>query len=244
GAGSASTSGWPADIFVMLAGGWKSSASRKLQPSAAARARPTVVLPQPATPMSKITISGRRLFQPRLLGDGIAAFVKINVVEHRHDGFCLEAALGDALAEAPTGLVAPAALHHETIPNVALLVGARAAALVAPREELLVVNAAVQHARLQFGETHPQKSTAARVEHARFAVAEIRDVVRRKFSSGVEPDFVEHAAEIDQAADFGVGTAETGDVGHADNRNNNPLRENPKLRAPRAAKYTQIGRAT
>jgi hypothetical protein len=30
----------------------------------------------------------------------------------------------------------------------------------------------------------------------------------------VEAELVEQAAEIDEAADLGVGTAETGDVGH------------------------------
>lgn len=31
----------------------------------------------------------------------------------------------------------------------------------------------------------------------------------------MQADLVQHATEIDQAANFGVATAETGDVGHA-----------------------------
>ena len=38
-------------IFSMLAGGWKSSASRKIQSSFRATCIPTAVFPEPATPM-------------------------------------------------------------------------------------------------------------------------------------------------------------------------------------------------
>jgi hypothetical protein len=55
GARSASSSGTPRLIFSMLAGGWKLSASRNGQPKAFDRALPTVLLPQPETPINTTT---------------------------------------------------------------------------------------------------------------------------------------------------------------------------------------------
>ena len=52
---SSSVSGMPACIFALFAGGWKSSASRNAQPRSAASRSPTVVLPDPVTPMTTMT---------------------------------------------------------------------------------------------------------------------------------------------------------------------------------------------
>ncbi|SLJ82223.1 Uncharacterised protein [Mycobacteroides abscessus subsp. abscessus] len=49
---SASVNGIPARIRSMFAAGWKSSPSAKGTPSAAARRVPTVVLPDPVTPIT------------------------------------------------------------------------------------------------------------------------------------------------------------------------------------------------
>src|SRR5690348_1537850 len=46
----------PLVIFSIFAAGWKSSASRKVQPSSCASIVPTVVLPAPVVPISRITI--------------------------------------------------------------------------------------------------------------------------------------------------------------------------------------------
>src|SRR3974390_1537079 len=54
GARSASVSGIPARILATLAAGWKSSASAKDQPSCCASAWPTVVLPTPLTPITRM----------------------------------------------------------------------------------------------------------------------------------------------------------------------------------------------
>ena len=55
-----------------------------------------------------------------------------------------------------------------------------------------------------------EKGKATPVE----ALAEIGDVVSGQRASRVEADLVEHAAEVDEAADFGVRTAQTRDSGH------------------------------
>src|SRR5712664_418102 len=55
---SSSLSGMPRDIFSMLAGEWKSSASANSHLSCAASSLPTVVFPDPAGPMRR-TITGR-----------------------------------------------------------------------------------------------------------------------------------------------------------------------------------------
>ena len=39
--------------------------------------------------------------------------------------------------------------------------------------------------------------------------------LNRQGAGGVQADLVEHAAEVDHAADLGVGTAKTGNKGHA-----------------------------
>ena len=52
---SASVSGVPRLIFSMLAGGWKLSASRNGQPSVRDNSAPTVLLPEPETPISTMT---------------------------------------------------------------------------------------------------------------------------------------------------------------------------------------------
>src|SRR5579862_5001923 len=60
---SSSVSGSPRDILATFAGGWNVSPSWNAAPNPAARRAPTVVLPQPLTPISS-TITGR----PRSIG--------------------------------------------------------------------------------------------------------------------------------------------------------------------------------
>ena len=62
--------------------------------------------------------------------------------------------------------------------------------------------------------THAQEAAAAAVEDIKLRVAQIGLVFRRQPARRVEADLVEQAAEIDEAADLGVTTAETGDSGH------------------------------
>src|SRR5215467_4178777 len=57
GARSASVSTMPCFIFSMFPGGWKSSASRNVQPSFCAMSLPTVVFPAPVVPITRISIT-------------------------------------------------------------------------------------------------------------------------------------------------------------------------------------------
>src|SRR3954470_9327579 len=76
---------------------------------------------------------------------GVAAFVEFIEIKHGLDRLALEPELHDALLEVRRGFVAPAAVHHESVPDRALVVGARAAPLMAPRENF-GVGAALQGA--------------------------------------------------------------------------------------------------
>ena len=68
-----------------------------------------------------------------------------------------------------------------------------------------VVGAALFDAVEQTTVIHAQKFHAARIETA----AEVRLVIRRKLSLFVLPNLVDHAAEINNAANSRGGTAET-----------------------------------
>src|SRR5215470_4044909 len=57
GARSTSVSGTPCFIFSMFPCGWKSSASRKSQPSFCAMSLPTVVFPAPVVPMTRMNMT-------------------------------------------------------------------------------------------------------------------------------------------------------------------------------------------
>src|SRR5438105_13887413 len=87
-----------------------------------------------ASSRRRFTASGftARSGQPRLRRGRIAAFVEIEIIEHRQDGPAFETALGDALREDGGAGVAPAALHHETAPDLALFVRTHATALFRP----------------------------------------------------------------------------------------------------------------
>jgi hypothetical protein len=62
---------------------------------------------------------------------------------------------------------------------------------------------------------HAEKGAAEIVEAtARQAVAEIGRIIGRELARGMQADFVEHTSDMDEPADFGVGTAETGNLGH------------------------------
>lgn len=146
-------------------------------------------------------------------GDGIAAFVEIDVVEHREDRSGFEGALLDPAREGFGAEVAPAAFHHETVPDLALFIGVRAAVLLGPRERGFGGRGMGGIGEDEGGEgvvADAKKREAAVIE----AIAETGDVIGRELAGGAQVDLVDHAAEINEAADLEVGTAETGDVRH------------------------------
>ena len=139
-----------------------------------------------------------------------AAFVEIDVVEECLDiGAVGVAAFGEALLEALGEVVVPTTFAHALVPDGHEFFVGFPTPLKTPGEERIVrlfwVRADV------FGEClvrNTEETNAAEVE----ASAEIRDVVLRQASFGVETDFVDHPSEVDDAAGLVVWAAEAGDV--------------------------------
>jgi len=109
--------------------------------------------------------------------------------------------------------VAPAELGDEAVPHVALLITAHGTPGMDPGENIFVATA-LKRAFFDLGIGHAKETAAAAIERVELRVAEKRNVVGGKLRPGMQPDFVEHAAKVNEAADFGVATAETGDVRH------------------------------
>ena len=95
-------------------------------------------------------------FFPGPLGDGIAAFIKLDVVDEGLDRFSDKAALLDARREDLAAFVAPPKLGDEAIPDVALFVGARGAVGVRPLQDG-VVGLAGERAAFELGVSTPRK---------------------------------------------------------------------------------------
>ena len=91
--------------------------------------------------------------------------------------------------------------------------GARRAVGVRPIQNGFVVLAG-EHAALDLGVGDAEKTAAASVESRPISFAEIIVVFGWKFSCGVKADFVQHPPEINEAPDFIVATAQTGNVRH------------------------------
>jgi hypothetical protein len=136
------------------------------------------------------------------------------VVDDGLDGFARESAVDDPLWKDVRTLVAPAEFQDKTIPHVTLLVGALRAARLDPREDLLV-GSALERPFFDVDMSDAKKPTATAVEHEELIVAQVADVLCGKFAGGVEPDLVEHAAEIDESPYFVVTTAQSRNVRHA-----------------------------
>src|SRR5437868_2488717 len=100
---------------------------------------------------------------PRAGRDGIAAFVVFDVIDDGLDWLAREPAVADALRQHGRALVTPAEFQNETIPHVALLVGALRAAAVDPREDFLV-GAAGERALAHLGISDAEKAAAAAIE--------------------------------------------------------------------------------
>src|ERR1019366_2743196 len=101
---------------------------------------------------------------PGARAHGIAALVEVDVVEHRHDRLALEPPLPDPVGEPRRHPVAEAALHHEGIPQFAVLIRPAPAALLGPGQKLLVGILPCQCALPQFIIVDPQEAAAAAVE--------------------------------------------------------------------------------
>jgi len=150
---------------------------------------------------------------PRPIGDGIATFIILDVIDESLDILALQSAFTDALGQDSGALVAPTEFQEEAVPHVAFLVGPRRAVAMGPRDELLVGGSS-EYLIPEVGVLDAKKTAAAAIEDEELGVTEVGLVDCGQLPTGVEANLVEHAAEINEAADLGVATAETGNVGH------------------------------
>ena len=124
-----------------------------------------------------------------------------------------EAGFFPLFCESGRGRVAPAAFRHETVPDLDLLgIGLAAGGLEAPFENLLI-RAALERAGGERVEIDPEEAAHAVIKGA--AAGDESEVVTlgQLPFPGVQADFVEDAAEDDDAAD-GVARGADGE-GHA-----------------------------
>ena len=152
-------------------------------------------------------------FFPKPIGHWVATFVEFNVVDESFDRFAGEAAFLDALGEEVAAFVAPAELGDEAVPDVTFFVVARSAVSVRPIQNGFV-GPAGEHTALDLRVRNAEETAAASVESEELRVAEIIVVSRRELTCRVEADLVQHPPEINEAPDFIVATAQTGNVRH------------------------------
>jgi len=113
----------------------------------------------------------------------------------------------EATEEGRGAVVVPAAFPHEFVPDLDLLVVGVVAPLEAPIQQLLV-GPPLQHSLHDGGVIEVQEGEGAGVE----ALAEVGVIVLREFAGGVEADFIEHAADVINAANLVITASEAGNM--------------------------------
>jgi len=138
----------------------------------------------------------------------VASFVQVEEIEEGLNvGAVLAANLLQAFLESWSTVVAPAAFAHEVVPYLDLLVARAASAFEAPLEDFRIGSALVHP--LHYGRVvEIQKRKRPGVE----TLAQIRVIIFREFARGVEANFVEHSADIIDAANLIVRTSEAGNL--------------------------------
>ena len=135
------------------------------------------------------------------------AFVGVEQVEEGLDVMAVgDAVFFFALGEALTGVVAPAAFAQVAVPDFNFFLGRFATVGETPFEDVLVL-ASQLHASDDIFVFHTQEGTATAIESATKGLV----VVDGQFALGVEANFVEHTAKVDEAADFFMRGAKAGD---------------------------------
>jgi hypothetical protein len=160
-------------------------------------------------------IANPKSAQPCLGSHGVAAFVVVDQVEPGFDCFACQTAFADPFLQDGRALITPAEFHHEMVPSVAFFVGAQAATVFAPDEDIQV-RASLQRPGFEVGVAHPEEAAAPAIEHEGFVLAEVGLVLGGEAARGVKANLVEHAAEVDESAHLGVRAAQSGDGGHGD----------------------------
>lgn len=149
-------------------------------------------------------MSGHR---PLPLRADFVAFVNVEEVEEGLD----IVAVGDAefffaFREALAGVVAPAAFAEIRVPDLDIFGRRFAAVGEAPFEHVGILAAEVD-ADGDIFVFHAEEGAAAGIESA----AESFVVIRGQFTLGVEANFIEHAAKVNDVAKFFMRTAKAGD---------------------------------
>src|SRR5581483_4069976 len=169
----------------------------------------SVAVKSPTSGIQKFRVPAVDWPQPSLLSIAwIAAFIEIDIIENRlHIGAIFKTAFAQPALQNLGRFIVPAALPHELVPDLDLLVRWFAAMLEAPFENFLVA-AAFLHARDDRRVFDPQKVNDASIK----ADAEILLKIRGQLPRCVQTDFVEHAREVKNAAHFFMRTAKAGNV--------------------------------
>ena len=133
-----------------------------------------------------------------------ASLVDVDVLEECLDvAAVLEVAFANTPLQRGRGFIVPAALAHEFIPDLDLLLTGLAALGEAPLQNLLI-GAALLYPLDQCRIFHRQEVDASAIK----TCSEIRLVIRRKLPRCMEPDLVEHSPEVDNAPDLCGRTAQ------------------------------------
>ena len=126
----------------------------------------------------------------------IAAFIVLDVVDHRLHHFALETAVDDPLRQNMGALISPAELGDETVPHVTLFVSARCAMLMSPVDKFFI-GTAFERALLQTCVADAEKPAAAAVQRVELTVSEFLHILGRQVASSVEANLVHHTAEVE-----------------------------------------------
>ena len=151
-----------------------------------------------------------------------AAFVEVDVVEERLDICAVgESPLRKPLLQAFGQVIIPAPFAHAFVPHIDLLRVGCPAVLVAPSQQFLVRCVRVRaHLVCELGVGDPEQSHAAKVESG----PEVSDVILWEGERSLEPDLVDHPAEVHQTPSLFVGASESRNVHDQSPLTSQPLR--------------------
>jgi len=158
---------------------------------------------------------------------GVPSLVQVDVIERRLDVrpvFAMD--LRQPFPHGRRPVVIPAPFAHELVPDLDLLVIGMPPPLEAPIQQVLI-RPALLHPFHHRGVIDVQERQRTRVE----TLPQIRVIVLRQLPRRVQPDFVEHAAQVINATDFIITTSQAG------NMHSRCIRPRARLLKRRCAEY-------
>ena len=142
------------------------------------------------------------------LEDLAAAFVQVyEIKESMNVCAVLKAAFRETLLEPSGGNVVPAAFPQKFVPYLDFLFRRTTAVSEAPFQNLFI-GAASENLRAEVGVGHMEKIDTTKIE----ALAQIGDIILREKMLGVQPDFVQHAPEVNEGMCLGVWAPDGGNL--------------------------------